>query len=75
MPRLPGITGREAIRAFEKAGFVVARIRGSHHILKKAALQYCVSIPVHEGRTVSKGLLRRQIRLAGMTEEEFIALL
>ena len=35
MSKLPSVTGWEAIRAFEKAGFVVDRIRGSHHILKK----------------------------------------
>ena len=75
MSRLPAITGREAIRAFEKAGFTVVRVRGSHHILKKERFRYSLSIPVHKGKMVSKGLLRGQIKLAGLTEAEFADLL
>ena len=75
MSRLPAITGREAVRAFEKAGSNVDRVRGSHHILKKDGFRYALSIPVHEGKTLPKGLLRRQIELAGMTQKEFADLL
>lgn len=75
MSKLPAITGREAIRAFEKAGFAVARVKGSHHILKKEGVEYAISIPVHRGKTLSKGLLRRQIEVAGLTQEQFLQLL
>lgn len=30
MPKLPRVSGREAIRAFQKTGWDVARQRGSH---------------------------------------------
>ena len=75
MSKLPAITGAQAVSAFEKAGFCVHRIRGLHHILKKVGLRYCLSIPVHRGRTLKPALLRRQIRLAVLTEEQFLALL
>ena len=34
MTRLPRVTGREVIAALRKAGFQVARIKGSHHFLR-----------------------------------------
>jgi predicted RNA binding protein YcfA (HicA-like mRNA interferase family) len=36
MPKLPVMSGRQARRAFEKAGWVFDRQRGSHMILGKA---------------------------------------
>lgn len=32
MTKLPSLTGREVIKALEKAGFEVVRVRGSHHL-------------------------------------------
>jgi predicted RNA binding protein YcfA (HicA-like mRNA interferase family) len=75
MSKLPAITGAEVVSAFRKAGFYLDRTRGSHQILKKEGHPYHLSIPVHKGKTVGRGLLRRQIRNAGMTEEEFLTLL
>jgi len=72
---LPAITGREVIRAFEKAGFVEARQRGSHVILKKPGHPYLITVPVHSGRTVGRGLLRGLIQDAGLTVQQFLNLL
>lgn len=38
MPKLPVISGREARRAFGKAGWVFSRQRASHMILVKSPL-------------------------------------
>ncbi|MBN1393937.1 MAG: type II toxin-antitoxin system HicA family toxin [Pirellulales bacterium] len=73
--KVPRISGEEAVKAFRKAGFEVDRIRGSHYILRHPLKCSRLSIPVHKGRTVGIGLLRTQISVAGMTVEEFIALL
>jgi predicted RNA binding protein YcfA (HicA-like mRNA interferase family) len=73
MPDLPAISGKEAIRAFRKAGFVEDRVRGSHHILKRAGHRFNLSVPNH--KTLKEGTLRSLIRAAGMTEQEFIDLL
>ena len=75
MSKLPSVTGEEAVRAFEKADFEVDRVRGSHYILKKAGFRYRLSIPVHKGTTLKPGLLRSQIKLAGLTVNEFVSLL
>ncbi len=75
MPKLPRITGAVAKRAFEKAGFAMVRMKGSHAILKKAGHPLVLSIPLHAGKTMGAGLLKSQIDAAGMTVEEFVELL
>jgi len=70
--RLAGISGRKAVRAFERAGFVASKPEGSHVTLKKPGYPMIV-IPLH--REVSPFLLRAQIKRAGLTEEGFLRLL
>jgi predicted RNA binding protein YcfA (HicA-like mRNA interferase family) len=72
MGRLPVVSGKEAARAFEKAGFVFRRRVGSHMIYK-AAGRGTLSVPDH--KELDAGLLRHLIADAGMTPEEFHSLL
>lgn len=73
MPKLPVISGREARRAFEKAGWIFNRQRGSHMVLTRPGVPFNLTIPDH--RELDRGLLRGLIRDAGLAVEEFIALL
>jgi len=73
MPALPVISGREAVRAFEKLGWRVARQRGSHIVLVKEGHSATLSIPDH--RAVARGTLRSLIRAANLTVEQFVATL
>jgi predicted RNA binding protein YcfA (HicA-like mRNA interferase family) len=73
LPQLPVISGREARRAFEKAGWVFNRQRGSHMVLIHTSVPVNLSIPDH--RELDRGLLRGLIRAAGLTVEQFIELL
>ena len=73
MPPLPVVSGREAVRAFAKAGWIFNRQRSSHMILVKPGFAVNLSVPDH--RELDRGLLRGLIRDAGMTVDEFIALL
>lgn len=75
MPELPRVSGEAAKRAFERAGFVHDRTRGSHHILKKEGNLYHLSIPIHGNKTLGTGLLKSLIAASGMTVDEFAALL
>ena len=71
MGRLAGISGKQAVTAFCRAGYRVNRQRGSHVILKRRGWP-SLTIPQH--RAVAPFLLRSQIRRAGLTEEEFAQL-
>ena len=73
MPRLPVVSGREARRAFERAGWVFDRQESSHMILVKPDITENLSIPNH--RELPKGTLRKLISRAGLTVAEFIELL
>ena len=73
MPQLPVASGREARRAFEKAGWTFNRQRSSHMILVKAGVAANLSVPDH--RELDRGLLRGLIRDEGLTVEEFVRLL
>jgi predicted RNA binding protein YcfA (HicA-like mRNA interferase family) len=71
---LPVLSGAEAVAAFHKIGYQVDRQRGSHIILRHSRPPYRrLSVPNH--RELAKGTLRTLIREAGLTLEEFIALL
>ncbi len=49
-------------------------MRGSHCILKREGHEYHLTIPMHQGKTVGPGLLKKLIKAAGMTPEEFTEL-
>lgn len=71
MPRVPRIPGREARRAFVRAGWVHVRTHGSHFILRHPANGQHLSVPDHD--LLKPGLLADLIKRAGMTLEEFIS--
>lgn len=75
MSKLPVVSGQEAIRAFEKIGYEIVRQRGSHIRLRDEnnSNHQPLTIPAH--KSLKPGLVRRLIRDAGLTVEEFNALL
>lgn len=75
MPKLPVVNGREVIRAVERAGFVFDRQVGSHVSLRHPETRLSVTVPVHGARDLPVGTLRRIVRDAGLTVEEFRRLL
>lgn len=72
MPTLTNISGRNAVMAFVKAGYIHVHTSGDHAILQKESLP-SLSIPLH--KAVARFLLKAQIRRAGLTEGEFLRLL
>jgi len=71
MPKLPHVSGREAVRAFERLGFVQLRQKGSHLIMRRGAVG-CV-ISMH--REIKIGTLTGILRQAGISAEDFIGAL
>ncbi len=74
MARLPRLRGRQVIGALRRAGFVVIRVRGSHHFLRHADGRATV-VPVHAGETMGPGLLSQILADVEITAEEFRDLL
>jgi len=69
MPPVPSRRGERIVRALERAGFKVARTRGSHHIMRHPNGRG-TTVPVHPGHDVSKGTLSGILADVGMTAEE-----
>ena len=73
--RLPAQRPQEVVRALNRAGFNIHRIKGSHHHLRHPDdPRLRVSVPVHN-RDLQTGTLRAISRQAGLTVEEFLDLL
>ncbi|MGK7881395.1 MAG: type II toxin-antitoxin system HicA family toxin [Crocosphaera sp.] len=74
MPKLPTFRAKQVISVLKKIGFEIVRQRGSHVRLKHIDGRV-VTIPVHSGQNLGKGLLRKILRDAELNTEEFINLL
>jgi len=74
MTRAPRLKGKEIIRALERAGFQVARMRGSHVFLKHPD-ERATAVPTHRGEIIGPGLFPGILRDVEMTVEEFADLL
>jgi predicted RNA binding protein YcfA (HicA-like mRNA interferase family) len=72
LPELPVVSGREAVAVFRRAGWELRRQAGSHMILTRAGSMVSLSVPDH--RELAAGTLRKLIRSAGLTVEEFTRL-
>jgi predicted RNA binding protein YcfA (HicA-like mRNA interferase family) len=71
MPKLPLVSGAEAVKALRRLGFFLDRQRGSHVVMKKVTPdgeRGCV-IPMH--KEIAQGTLRSALKMAGISPEEF----
>jgi len=71
LSKLPLLSWRDVVKVLVKAGFTVARQKGSHLILTRD--EYVVPVPKH--KEIKRGLLVEIIAEAGLTREEFLRLL
>ena len=69
--KLRGISGKQAVKAFEKFGYSIKKGKGNHINLVKTGSTR-LTIPLHD--ELSVGLLMNEIKKAGLTVEEFIKL-
>ncbi len=63
---LDKVSGKALKKRFEKAGWQLKGVTGSHHIMMKGTKRF--SIPIHGSKDVSKGVLHAALKL--LAEEE-----
>lgn len=73
MGKLPSISGRDCVKALEKIGFRLRRQEGSHMVLRRDTPFCQLVAPDH--KELDRGTLRAIIRQAGLSVDEFNALL
>jgi len=72
--RLPQVTGRDAVKVLRQVGYEQDHMRGSHIVMRQVVIPHRrITVPDHN--PIAKGTLRAIIRQAGLTVEEFVALL
>ena len=72
MKGIHNLKPEKVIKAFERAGWTERGQRGSHVKLTKEGNPNILSIPVHKGKPIKKGLLLDQIKKTSLTVEEFL---
>lgn len=73
MSALPVISGKQCVKALKKVDFFIHSQKGSHIILVRKQPKTRLSVPNH--KELDRGTLRSIIRQAGLTVDQFIALL
>ncbi len=64
------VSGKEFIRLVQKRGWRLKRINGSHHIFTQEGHRERIVIPVHGNQPLKLGLLKHQMKIAGLTETD-----
>ena len=72
MSKLRRVSGKETIAALERLGFVQVRQRGSHVVLRRKGARGDVGCVVPLHKELAVGTLHNILKLAQVTEEEFI---
>ncbi len=73
MTRMPQVTARDPIRFLQAQGFVEGRQSGSHVTLWHEACSIAVTIPVHTGCDLGRGLAIRILKDAGFSVDDYLA--
>jgi len=74
MSRMPQVTAREMVRFLKSQGFEEDRQDGSHLTLWHPERKVSVTVPVHSGCDLGRGLALRILKDAGFTPEDFLRL-
>ena len=74
MTRMPQVTAQELVRFLRAQGFVDDRQSGSHVTLWHAGRHVAVTVPIHTGCDVGRGLATRILRDAGFDVEDYMRL-
>jgi predicted RNA binding protein YcfA (HicA-like mRNA interferase family) len=64
------ISGKDFCKILESNGWLLKRVSGSHHVFTKAGYRERVVIPVHGNTPLKIGLLKAQMKIADIQENE-----
>lgn len=69
MSDTPALTSRKLIRVLERNGFVLDRVKGSHHIYYNPETKRRAVVPVH-AKDVPRGTMLEILKQAGIDKSE-----
>ena len=71
MGGVPALTSADVVRVLESFGFQRIRQRGSHLRLRHPDNRV-VTVPIHAGQTLGRGIRAKILRGAELTRQEFL---
>ncbi|TXT64255.1 MAG: hypothetical protein BAJALOKI1v1_590015 [Promethearchaeota archaeon] len=69
MPKLPTLRPKKVIKILKEYGFVLDRIKGSHHIFYHPESRRRVVVPLHK-KELPRGTLMEILKQAGISKED-----
>jgi predicted RNA binding protein YcfA (HicA-like mRNA interferase family) len=74
MSRMPQVTAQDLVRFLKAQGFIEDRQSGSHLTLWHEERKVAVTVPMHTGCDVGRGLALRILKDAGFSVDDFLRL-
>ena len=74
MSILPILAAKAVMRKLGRAGFRFIHVKGSHYFFHHPLKNRITSVPLHGGKDIGRNLLRKILKQAGLSVEEFLAL-
>jgi predicted RNA binding protein YcfA (HicA-like mRNA interferase family) len=62
------VSGKRMSEILERKGWILERVRGSHHAYRHPITRLRISVPVHANRDLATGTQRTIMRQAGLTD-------
>ena len=75
MTKVPSLSYERIVRAFQRAGWIVVRQRGSHIRLQKRLPDKTLKIIIPAHRPVKRSTLAHILKQAEISVEEFLSIL
>ena len=64
------VSGKELAHLVQKLGWRLDRVKGSHHVFVLSGRVERMVIPIHGNQPLKIGLLKSQMKIAGLTEQD-----
>ena len=67
---MKSVSGKQFAKVLERHGWLLLRIKGSHHVYGKHESELRISIPVHGNAVLKTGLLIHFLKVAKLSEHD-----
>ena len=68
--RLPTLDALRIVKALKRAGFIEIEQKGSHLALEHPTTKHLTTVPMHGG-DLKRGLMKKILKQAGISEKQF----
>ena len=67
---MKNISGKEFTKLLERKGWILKRVKGSHHVYMKNDNPARISVPIHANDPLKQGLLRHLLKISEIDKYE-----